>query len=272
MPASALTPPRLSAVLIVRDEAKRLPACLASLHGLVDEIVIVDTGSEDDTMAIARAAGARVTSLPFTGFGPLKQAALEMASGRWVLSIDADERVTAPLAAEIRGVLEDDRPEPDGYWIRRELVYLGRRLRFGGAESDWVVRLVRRERAHFVPLAIHERLEVEGRTERLRGTLTHVKYESLSQHVATIDRYTTMIAAERMARGRQFHSWQLLRVPWELFARLILRLGILDGRPGVIHAAMSAFYSFLKCAKLWRHEQPADGEWTPAADSERAPP
>ncbi len=231
----------------------------------------MDTGSEDDTMDIARAAGARVTSLPFTGFGPLKQAALEMASGRWVLSIDADERVTRALAEEIRLVMEMDRPEPAGFWVRRELVYLGRRLRFGGAESDWVLRLVRRERAHFVPLLIHERLEVEGKTERLQGTLTHVKYETLSEHLVQMDRYTTMIALERMARGRQFHSWQLLRVPWELFVRLILRLGVLDGRPGVIHATMSSFYSFLKCAKLWRPEQSARGELAPAADDERAP-
>jgi len=254
LPATRPTP-RLSAVLIVRNEARHLPGCLASLDGLVDEIVVVDSGSDDDTMEIARAAGARVTSLPFTGFGPLKQAALEMAGGVWILSIDADERVTAPLAAEIRHVVEGDRAEPAGYWVRRELIYLGRRLRFGGAESDWVVRLARRDRARFAPLPVHEHLEVQGTTARLRGTLTHLKYDTLSEHLATIDRYTTLIAEQRFARGQRFHSWHLLHVPWALFARLVLRLGLLDGQAGIIHAAMSAFYPFLKYAKLWRYER-----------------
>jgi glycosyltransferase involved in cell wall biosynthesis len=252
---AAAARPRLSAILIVRDEARRLPDCLASLHGLADELVVVDSGSTDDTVAIALAAGARVTSLPFTGFGQLKQAALDRASGDWILSVDADERVTPQLAADIRRVIGADAAAPAGFWIRRELVYLGRRLRFGGAESDWVLRLARRDRAHFTLRAVHEHLEVDGTTARLRGTLTHVKYDTLAEHVATIDRYTTLIADERALRGARFSSWHLLRVPWELFARLVLRLGFLDGRAGVIHATMSAFYAFLKYAKLWRHER-----------------
>ncbi|MEZ4588095.1 MAG: glycosyltransferase family 2 protein [Gemmatimonadales bacterium] len=137
--------PRVSAFLIVKNEAKRLPACLASLEGVADEIVVLDSDSTDDTLEIARAAGARVASRPFDGFGAQKQAALELCRGEWVLSIDADERLTPALASEIRALL-DGKPAAVGYEVRRELHYLGHRLRFGGTGSDWVLRLARRER------------------------------------------------------------------------------------------------------------------------------
>src|SRR5688572_11939062 len=131
--------PRLSAFLIVHDEERHLAECLASIRGLADEVVVLDDGSADRTVAIAREAGARVESRAFDDFGHQKQAALELTTGDWVLSIDADERVTPALAKEIATVLTA--PRADGYWVRRELVYLGTRLRFGGTGSDWVLRL-----------------------------------------------------------------------------------------------------------------------------------
>ena len=240
----------------MHDEERHIGECLATLAGLVDEIVVLDDGSRDATVAIARAAGARVEHRPFDDFGHQKQAALELTRGDWVLSIDADERVTPALASEIRAVLAHDEG-PNGYWIRREILYLGARLRFGGAGSDWVLRLARRGAAHFALLPVHERLEVDGRTGRLRGTLLHHKYRTLSEHLATMDRYTTVIGAEKRARGRVFRGWHVLRLGWELFARLVLRLGVLDGRAGVIHAAMASFYAFLKYAKLWPDGPPA---------------
>lgn len=167
-----------------------------------------------------------------------------------MLSIDADERVTPGLAAEIRAIVGHD-GGPNGYWVRRELIYLGARLRFGGTGSDWVLRLARRGAARFAPLPVHEHIEVDGRTARLRGTMLHLKYATLSEHLATMDRYTSMIAGRKRGRGERFHGWQVGRIGWELFARLVLRLGLLDGRAGVIHAAMASFYAFLKYAKLW---------------------
>ncbi|HVE77786.1 MAG TPA: glycosyltransferase family 2 protein [Gemmatimonadaceae bacterium] len=249
MPSAA--PPRLSAFLIVHDEARHLPDCLASLAGLADEVVVLDDGSTDDTVAIARAAGARVSHRPFDDFGRQKQAALELTAGRWVLSIDADERVTPELARAIRTVVDADGPAA-GYWLRRQVVYLGARLRFGGAGRDWVLRLARRESARFNAAPIHERILVDGPEARLVGTLDHVQYRSLSEHLRKLDRYTDAIAEQKLARGRRFSGWHVLRIPAELFARLFLRLGVLDGRPGVIYAGMAAFYGFLKYAKLWR--------------------
>ncbi len=245
----ALSAPRLSAFVITRDEAEDIGACLASLGGVADEVVVLDSGSTDATLEIARAAGARVATRAFDDYGRQKQAALDMTAGEWVLSIDADERLTPELAEEIRRVVAA--PDADGYWIRRTLTYLGRDLRFGGTERDWVLRLARRSAARFTPVPVHERLEVQGTTRRLAAPMRHLKYRNLSEHLATIDRYTNAIADVKRSRGKRFRAWHLGRIPLELFVRLVLRLGILDGRAGVIHAAMASYYGFLKYAKLW---------------------
>jgi glycosyltransferase involved in cell wall biosynthesis len=257
--------PRLSAVLIVLDEERNLPACLESLRGVADEIIVLDSGSTDATTRIAEEAGARVAQREFDGYGTQKQAALELARGRWILSIDADERLTPALAEEVMRVVAADGAGAAGYWVRRELIYLGRRLRFGGAERDWVLRLARRDAARFAPLPIHEHLDVTGATRRLRAPMLHVKYRTLAEHVAQMNRYTDLVAERRAARGRRFSGWQLLRIPWGLFLGLVVRLGILDGRAGIIYAAMSSYYAFLKYAKLWPERAPA------AAPAARAP-
>jgi glycosyltransferase involved in cell wall biosynthesis len=242
----------LSAIIITHNEARRLPACLDSLRSVVDEIIILDDGSTDETAEIAKKAGARLFYRPFDNFGAQKQAALDLATGDWVISIDADERVTPELAAEIVAVTRAA-DAFDGYWIRRRLIYLGQRLRFGGTRSDWVLRLARRNVATFSAKPVHESMIVQGRATRLTGPLEHIKYESLSEHLATIDRYTGIIAEQKRGAGARFHMWHLLRIPVELWKRLVFQLGLLDGRAGVIHAGMAAFYGFLKHAKLWRH-------------------
>lgn len=220
---------------------------------VADEIIVVDDGSVDGSVEVARAAGARVEYRKFDGFGTQKQAALEFARGEWVLSIDADERLTPLLIDEIRRITaRDDASGPTGYWVRRDLIYLGTRLNFGGTHGDWVLRLGRRAHTRVSRDEIHERLIVEGKTARLHGSMTHVKYQQLSEHIETIDRYTTLIAKQRAVARRQFRMWHVLRIFWELFARLILRLGILDGRAGIIYAVMASYYAFLKSAKLYR--------------------
>ena len=247
-------PPLLTAVIIVHDEETLLGDCLESVRDIADEIVVLDSGSSDGTVAIAKQHGARVATRPFEDFGTQKQAALEMATGTWVFSIDADERVTPALARDIARVVRDA-SAADGYWVRRTMVYLGQRLRFGGAGSEWILRLARRERARFAPLPVHEHLIVDGRTERLQGALDHIKYRALSEHIDTINRYTELAAHRKQAAGRRFSLVHVWRIPWEMFSRLVLRLGILDGRAGIIHAAMAAFYSFVQYAKLWRRTE-----------------
>jgi glycosyltransferase involved in cell wall biosynthesis len=245
--------PHLSAIIITHNEARRLRDCLDSLKGVADEIIVLDDGSSDGTIDIARNAGAQCSYRAFDNFGAQKQAALDLATGEWVLSIDSDERLTRALADEIRMVIGTTTPA-HGFLIRRRLTYLGRQMNFGGTGSDWVVRLARRTSVSFSAKAIHESMLVHGGTLRLRSPLEHIKYESLSEHIATIDRYTEIIAAEKRAAGARFHMWHLLRIPAEIWKRLLFQLGFLDGRAGVIHACMAAFYGFLKHAKVWRPE------------------
>lgn len=239
----------LTAFVIVQNEESYLADCLASLRPVADEIVVLDGGSTDRTVAIAEANGARVQHRPFDDFGRQKQAALDLSMGEWVLSVDADERLSPALAKEILETIADP-GALDGYAIRRELIYLGKRLRFGGTQNDWVMRLARRSVARFSLSTVHERMIVEGTEGRLRATMDHVKYRSLSEHVASIDHYTTLVARERYVQGLRFSMLHVLRIPGEVWSRLILKGGVLDGRIGVIHAAMSAFYTFLKYAKL----------------------
>ncbi len=244
-------PARLSALIITRNEEANLPGCLASLHGVADEIVVLDSESTDGTVAIAQAAGARVALHRFAGFGAAKQRALEMATGTWVLSIDADEVVTPALADEVQRVVAAER-EPNGYFVRRNVFFVGRRLRFGGMGNDWVLRLFRRSAARFSLDPVHEHVEVQGRTARLGAPLEHHSYRTLAEHVEKMNRYTDIQASVKAERGVRYRSWMWVRLPWEVFARLVLRLGVLDGTPGVLFATMSAYSAWLKYAKTWR--------------------
>jgi glycosyltransferase involved in cell wall biosynthesis len=242
---------RLSAVIITRNEEANLPACLESVKGLAEEIVVLDSGSTDRTVAVAEAAGARVVRQPFAGFGAAKQRALEMARGAWVLSLDADERVTPALANEIRAVLASA-ASPDGFLVRREVFFVGRRLRFGGTGNDWVLRLFRRTQGRFSDAVVHERVVLHGRRGRLRATLEHHTYRTVAEHVEKMNRYTDMQAAALAERAVRYRGWMWLRLPWKLFVGLVLRFGLLDGTAGVLYATMYAYSSWLKYAKTWR--------------------
>jgi len=242
---------RLSAVLITRNEEGNLGACLASLSGVADEIVILDSESTDRTVAVAEAAGARVVRHRFDGFGAAKQRALELATGTWVLSVDADERVTPALADEIHRTLATE-PPVSGYLVRRDVFFLGKRLRFGGMGNDWVLRLFRRAGARFSLSPVHEHVEIPGRPARLDATLEHHAYRTLAEHVEKMNRYTDIQAQMKSGNGVRYRNWMWVRLPWEVFARCVLRLGILDGTAGVIFATMSAYSAWLKYAKTWR--------------------
>ena len=265
---AALAAPRLSVILITLDEEERLPACLASVGGLADEIVVVDTGSRDRTVEIATRAGARVAHIArseFRGHGPSKQRALDLAAGRWVLLLDADERVTPRLAGEIREVVARD-PAVDGYWVRRDVFYLGRRMRWGGLGPDWVIRLFRRERGGCTPAPVHTTVEVRGPTARLFGTLEHHTVRTVLEHQAKVERYGSIRAAELAARGRRYRPTDWLRMPVEFALRLVLRLGVLDGSRGIAWATISAYEKWLRYAMLINRAEDPGSARLPAAE------
>lgn len=242
--------PSLSAVMIARDEEADLPGCLESLKGLADEIVVVvDADSADRTEELARAAGAKVLRRAFDQYAAQRQASLDAATGEWCLWIDADERVTPALALEIRMALAA--PEgAAGFVIPFEVRFLGRALRWGGLGSETHLRLFRRSAARFTGGELHERLELDGPTRRLSGRITHEPYKDLSDYLSKLDRYTTLAARKKLAAGRRASPLHHLILPWEFFRRAVLRLGALDGAPGLIWAGLAAFHSWLKYAKL----------------------
>jgi glycosyltransferase involved in cell wall biosynthesis len=244
----------LSAFLIVKNEAVDLPGCLASLKGLADELVLVDGGSTDATAALAQAAGARVFNRFFDGFAAQKQFALDQCTLDWVLSIDADERVTPALAAEIKDIVKRA-DAADGYELRREMYFLGRRLRFGGVGTDWPLRLFKRAKGKFSAVSVHERIEISGRVGRLQKPLQHFSYATLEEYTAKCDHYTTLSAQDLFKKGRRFSMVDHLRPGWELVQRVLLRGAWLDGQPGLIYAALSAHAAWLRAIKLWELEK-----------------
>jgi glycosyltransferase involved in cell wall biosynthesis len=238
---------RLSVVVITKDEERDLPDCLESVKPLDPEIVVLDSGSNDSTRRIAREYGAKVSSRLFDDFASQKQAAIEMATGDWILSLDADERLTPELAEEIAGALDGT---ADAYDIPYEVWFLGSRLRFGGLGSEHHVRLFRRGRGRFGSPRLHEGVEVSGTVGRLRSRIRHVPYRDLNEYLEKMVLYTDRAALKRYERGKRFTPLYHLLPFWEFFMRTVLKGGVLDGFPGILWAGLSSFHTWLKYAKL----------------------
>jgi glycosyltransferase involved in cell wall biosynthesis len=251
--------PRLSVAIIARNEAERLPGCLASVRDLADEIILLDTLSTDATAEIARAAGARVERHPFEGFGPSKQRSVNLTTGDWVLSLDADERVSPALAAEIRRIVADPTAAA-AYEVRWEVYFLGRRMRHGGLGSKWVLKLFRRGAGRFTDELIHEHVRIDGPVARLAAPLEHHTVRHMTEYfgkLQRLEREAAIRAHELRERGREPRWWDILRLPANFLLYAIVRLGILDGMPGLIWAAGSAYLSWRKRDLL--RTQPAAG-------------
>ncbi len=248
--------PSLSAILIAKDEERDLPGCLESLKGLANEIVIVvSEDTTDTTELIARAAGAKVIRRKFDDYARQRQASLDAATCDWCLWIDPDERVTPELKAAI--VNELSSPSATAYEIVFEIKFLGHIMRWGGLGSESHVRLFQRQKAKFTGGALHEGIEFDGNVVTLTGKIIHEPYGNVDDYMSKLERYTDLAAQKRFAEGKRFTVFHHLIYPWELFSRLVLKLGILDGGPGITWARLSAYHSWLKYGKLKRMQ---DGE------------
>ena len=246
MPASL----SISVVIITRDAARELPACMASAP-FAAEVLVVDSDSADDTVAVARDHGAKVIVHPWQGFGGQKRFAVASACHDWVLCLDADERVTPELAAAIRAVFTGGPPPTHAFSFARRNRFLGRWLAHGEGYPDWNLRLFDRRHARWSADLVHEKVVADGKVARLRGDLLHASAESIDAYIAKQNRYTTVQAAAMHARGERASVTQLVLSPAVRFLRFyVLRLGFLDGAAGFAHIAIGAFASFLKYAKL----------------------
>ena len=247
--------PTLSAILITRNEEVNLEDCLASLDGLATQIVVVDTQSTDRTLVIAQRYGALISSpTDWPGFGPQKNRALDLASEDWVLSLDADERLTPELRAEIKGVL--DKPQTDCYAIPRLSWYCGRFMRHSGWTPDYVDRLFKRGSARFSTDLVHERLIPKGPVLRLKNQMLHYSFMNLAQVQEKMERYSTASAQQAFARGKTASPLKaILHGAWSFFRTYILRAGFLDGPQGFSLACSNAQGTYLRYMKLWRLNQ-----------------
>jgi glycosyltransferase involved in cell wall biosynthesis len=240
----------VSAVLITYNTGEQLAPCLRSL-AFVDEIVVVDSGSDDATREVARQHGARVVVEAWRGFGPQKRFAVSLARNDWVLCVDADEEVSPELAAAVGEALSA--PRHVAYRMPRSNRFMGRYLRHGEGFPDWSLRLFDRRSAQWSDDAVHEKVIATGPVGRLpaRAVLMHHSAESLATYLDKQNRYTTLQAEALFRAGETANVWRLLLSPALRFVKFyVIRLGFLDGLAGLVHIAIGCFNSFAKYAKL----------------------
>ncbi len=255
MPDSS-TPLPLSVAIITLNEADNLPRLLDSLTPLnPTEIVIVDSGSTDKTVAIARAHGACVIETDWAGYGEQKNRALAACVQPWILSLDADEPISEELAKNIRALFSEGKPEKDGYEINRRTWYLGDWLRHTW-QPEWRLRLIRKEAACWSDAKVHEQLRVNGSRGRLKGYMYHYSYRDIDDHFQRSIDYARIGAEQLAAHGKRFRWYKLVFAPLVRMLRLLLiRQGWRDGWRGWIIAWSSMFSCFLKYAFLYEIER-----------------
>jgi len=247
---------KLSVTVITNNEAEHIDAALRSV-AWADEIVVVDSHSTDDTVAIARQRAGRVLVRDWPGYIDQKNYAASVASHDWILSLDADERVTPALADEIQALLAAG-PSASAFRIPRVTWHLGRWVRTTDWYPDYQLRLYDRRAAQWTGKYVHEAVTVRGSTGRLQGELQHYAYRDIADHLETIDRYTTLAARQMHEAGRRAGLLQIAGHPPLAFLRNYLAHGgIRDGVPGFIISSLNAYYVGLKYAKLWEIQQSA---------------
>ncbi len=238
----------ITATIVTLNEERNIARAIGTLD-CADEVIVIDSGSTDRTREIALGLGARVLEEPWRGYAAQKNYAAACAANDWILSIDADESVTEQLAAEILA-LKAAATHADGYSFPRLAQYLGRWIRHGGWYPDRKVRLYDRRKGEWVGDYVHESVRVNGPVGELRGHLLHFTCGSLSEHLRTLDRYTTLAAREVAARGKPVSVRRVALDPvWTFFRAYLIQRGFLDGAQGLSIAWMAALYTFLKYAK-----------------------
>jgi glycosyltransferase involved in cell wall biosynthesis len=261
---------KLTVTVITHNETSNIAAALESVSW-ADEIVVVDSHSTDETVSIARRLATRVEVRDWPGYSAQKNFAADLASHDWILSLDADERVTPALATEIRQLLAAT-PGHNGYRIPRVAWYLGRWIRSTDWYPDYQLRLYKRSAGRWNERRVHESVTIDGAPGELRNELEHYPYRDISHHLQTIDRYTTLSAQDGVAAGRRVSAWQTLFYPRFAFLRnYVLKGGFRDGSAGLIVSLLNSYYVFLKLAKLWELETRVPNRRTPELPNPRAP-
>lgn len=237
------------AVVTLNEEAN-IEACLESVSW-ADEIVILDSGSTDRTVEICRRYTDKVFTQDWTGYASQKNAAFDLAGRDWILSLDADERLTPALADEIREMLEHARPDLDGYYLPFKVYYKDKWLRHGGFYPEKHLRLFRRGRGRFGDRAVHEAIKVDGRIGTLKHHVEHYTYRSVSDYISRMETYSSLSAQEYFQAGRRIGPVGISGHALFTFAKMyLIKLGFLDGYEGFLMAGLYSVYTYVKYAKL----------------------
>ena len=247
----------LSVAIITLNEEANLTRTLRGVIELAGEVVIVDSGSTDRTMEIAREFGPKVKvfSEPWKGFARQKNSAFDKCTGDWILSLDADEEVTPELAREIASAIASS--DADGYWINRKNLFLGRAIMHGGFYPDAKLRLFRRGKGRVAERAVHETVEIQGRTATLQSPMLHHAYPTLESYIAHMNSYSSLGAEIALQKGRTSRNvlafWfnVIVRPRLQFVYNYIFRLGFLDGREGFLLHWYHQTYASWKYAKAW---------------------
>jgi len=243
----------LSVIIITKNESAHISGCLQSV-AWADEIIVLDSGSQDDTVELCRAVTDKVYSTDWQGFGIQKQRALDKATGDWVLSIDADEIVTPELKAEIQQAMQSS--DINGFEIPRLSNYCGRAMRHGGWFPDYVLRLFRREFGQFTNHVVHERIVVEGNIARLNTPFLHDAFVDFEEVLHKVNNYSTLGATVLYDRGvRSSLPKAIMKGLWTFIRTYFLKAAFLDGQQGLMLAISNAEGAYYKYVKLWALQQ-----------------
>jgi len=242
----------IAAVVITKNEEANIAACLDTLQW-VDQLIVVDAESTDRTVDMARRYTNHVFVRAWPGFGPQKNFGMDQAQSEWILIVDADERVTTPLRQEISRLMQSG-PSPDiaGYEIPRRNYFYGRWIQGGGIYPDCQLRLFRRTAARYDDVLLHERLQIEGRIERLSSPLEHYSMPTIRHHVGKMMRYTSLGAREKLKTSIRVSAMQIgANHIGTIVKTYVLRKGYRDGIHGLIVALFAGMHTFVKYAKAW---------------------
>lgn len=242
---------KLSVITLALNEEHNIVDCLASVKW-ADEIIVVDSGSADRTVELAKAFTDNVLVVEWKGYGAAKNFALDQATGDWILWLDADERVPDELAAEMQAVVQADDALFAGYNVARRAYFLGKWIQHCGWYPGRVTRLFRQSKSRFTESNVHEQIVVVGKIGELKNDLLHFTDPNLEHYFQKFNRYTSLAAQDLRAAGKRFSLYDVLVRPSFLFFKMyILKRGFLDGIQGFILCVVSSAYVFTKYAKLW---------------------
>ena len=249
-----MTLPKISVTIITHNEEENIENCLKSIKW-ADEIVVVDSFSADKTLAICKKHKAKIIKHKWLGYSKQKNLAIDNARNEWVLSLDADERITKELLDEIKKEFERG-DTADGYYIARKNFFLGKWIKHCGWYPDYNLRLFKKSRGRFIEREVHERAEVNGAAKYLKHPMEHYTYKTLSDFISRLDRYSMLSAIELHKKGKRA-GWNHLTIrPITTFLKMFfLKLGFLEGFYGILLSGLYSFYTFSKYAKLWEMDK-----------------